>query len=192
MMSLECPSKRTEGPRSEMGSDPRFGSGVVFQGLRPLFSWSLTQSETKRVFSGASLGNPRASPPRIRLQTGGTRSISMVCEYRHFDRRQFFWRIRSPVALLKTTPNPRPRPRPFTPRATYRSNSPFKEICLALRCLTKKCLTVQKYLDKQSGDYLSSRVIKPDNHVANSPSPSAPLARSSIARTPSKGSGRSP
>ena len=76
--------------RSEMGSDPRFGSGGLCQTIRPLFCWGSPQSETKRVFSGVSLGNPRGSPPRRRSRTGGTRSISMGYEVKHFGRRQFF------------------------------------------------------------------------------------------------------
>lgn len=82
-MSLEC-------PRNEMGSDPRFGSGVGFEAFRPLFYWGSPQTETKRVFSGLSLGKPRASPPRIRLQTGRTRSISMGYMYHEIEQRQFF------------------------------------------------------------------------------------------------------
>ena len=73
-----------------MGSEGHFVSGVVCQAGRPLFYWGYAQSETKRVFFRVSLGNPRASPPRIRLQTGGTRSISMGYEVKHFGRRQFF------------------------------------------------------------------------------------------------------
>ena len=59
-----------------MGSNPRFVSGGLCQAVRPLFSWSSLRSETKRVFSGVSLGKRRASPPRIRFQPGGTRKIN--------------------------------------------------------------------------------------------------------------------
>ena len=88
--------------RSEMGCDPRFGSGAGLEAVRPLFYWGSRQNETKWVFSGVSLGNPRASPPRIRLQTGGTRSISMGYAVQHFEWRQFFgnW---SPFAPLRNT-----------------------------------------------------------------------------------------
>lgn len=90
VMSLRMLDARTRGSQSEMGSAPRFGSGGLCQTVRPLFCWVSCESETKRVFSGVSLGNPRASPPRIRSRTGGTHSISMGCEADHFVRRQFF------------------------------------------------------------------------------------------------------
>ena len=68
--------KRTVGPRNEMGSDPRFVSGVVCQAVRPLFHWDFVQSETKRVFFTVSLRKRGTSPPRIRFQPGGTRKIN--------------------------------------------------------------------------------------------------------------------
>ena len=91
------------GSRNEMGSDPRFVSGVVCQAGRPMFHWGCAQSETKRVFFRVSLGKCRASPPRIRSRTGGTRSFSMGYAVQHFEQRQFFSENRSPFALLQTT-----------------------------------------------------------------------------------------
>ena len=96
VMSLEC-------SRNEMGSDPRFGSGTVCEAVRPMFCWGSLRSETKRVFSWVSLGNPRASPPRIRLQTGGTRSISMGYAVQHFEWRQFFG---EPVTICPVANHP--------------------------------------------------------------------------------------
>ena len=60
-----------------MAPHGRFGSGVGFAGLSPLFSWGFAQCETKRVVSGLSLGKRRASPPSIPQQYEGTRSIPM-------------------------------------------------------------------------------------------------------------------
>jgi hypothetical protein len=50
-------------------------------GLRP--GWT-----PKKI--ALTLAKSRASPPRIQSRTGGTRSISMGYEVKHFGRRQFF------------------------------------------------------------------------------------------------------
>ncbi len=94
-------------------------------------------SETKRVFSGVSLGNPRASPPRIRLQTGGTRSISMGCEAKHFERRRFSWKAGHRLRYFEP-----PMSRTKTGRDVFPTHSPhhaFQIARICCDCRKEKC-----------------------------------------------------
>ena len=53
-------------PQTETRPPTRFGLDLVYKAVRPLFYRGSPKSETKRVFSWVSLGNPRAVPARIR------------------------------------------------------------------------------------------------------------------------------
>ena len=129
-MSLECLSKRN-------GVRPPFRFRGDVSGRQAFVLLVFGENETKRVFLQVSLGNPRASPPRIRLKTGGTRSISMGYVSHEIDPRQFF---------LQTGHHLHPHKSVQTGTAlsaTRRSSYPFYSsslgICLAFRCLTEKC-----------------------------------------------------
>jgi len=106
----KAPKRNGSGQRNEMGSDPRFVSGAVCQAARPMFHWGCVQSETKRVFFRVSLGKRGTQPPRIRLQTGGTRSISIGYMSHKIDQRQFFCKTGHRLHLHKPVrTNPRSR-----------------------------------------------------------------------------------
>ena len=69
---------RTKGPRNEMGSDPRFGSGRLCQTIRPLFCWGSRQSEPqvrepKRngCFQGCHWENLGPRPPEYGYKQEG-------------------------------------------------------------------------------------------------------------------------
>jgi hypothetical protein len=86
-----------------MAPQGRFGSGVVFAVLSPLFPWGFAQCETKRVVSGLSLGKRRASPPSIRFQPEGTRTINGLEVFLSIDRLPFSPEKLSP-SILPSTP----------------------------------------------------------------------------------------
>ena len=142
-----------------MGSDPRFGSGVGFEAFRPLFYWGSPQTETKRVFSGLSLGNPRASPPRIRSRTGRTRSISMGCEPWHLRRRRFSWKAGYRLRCFKP-----PMSRTKTGRDVVPTHSPhhaFQVARICCRCREEKCCKPLDSLMIQSIRDLGQRHLPP-------------------------------
>ena len=147
------------GSRNEMGSDPRFVSGVVCQAGRPMFHWGCAQSETKRVFFRVSLGKCRASPPRIRLQTGGTRSISMGCEAWHLRRRRFSWKAGHRLRCFKP-----PMSRTETGRDVFPTHSPhhaFQIAWICCRCREEKCCKPLDSLVIQSIRDLGQRHLPP-------------------------------
>jgi hypothetical protein len=151
-------AKRVWGPkRNGVGSPFRFRRGL--SGHQAFFSWGSRQSETKRVFSGVSLGNPRASPPRIRLQTGGTRSISMGCEPWHLRRRRFSWKAGHRLHRFEP-----PMSRTETGRDVFPTHSPHHALQVAwicCRCREEKCCNPLDSLMIQSIRDLGQRHLPP-------------------------------
>jgi hypothetical protein len=94
-------------PAKRNGVRGPFRFKVVLRALRPSVYWGYAQSETKRVFFMASLGKRRAQPPRIRLETGRTRSISMGYVMKHFGRRRFS--IDQPISSCRTANHQPPK-----------------------------------------------------------------------------------
>ena len=84
-----------------------------------------------------SLGKPRASPPRIRSRTGGTRSISMGYAAQHFGRRQFFGKTGHRLRCFEP-----PMSRTETGRSVFPTHSPHHALQVAricCRCRKEKC-----------------------------------------------------
>ena len=135
-----------------MGSVPRFGSGVVCQAVRPLFSWGSCQTETKRAFSRMSLGNPRTSPPRIQSRTEGTRSISMGYAVHRFERRQLLWK---PVTICTPT-------NPFKPTRLFQPHDGHLISFLASRSVSVLLSGVsRKTVSRGRNDLTGSRCLRP-------------------------------